>query len=161
MAITLQPSLLNEMRRFDIEVVAPEVSAILASLVVQLTLLEKIKDQQALDPYLQKVWLDIESGRAGDFSIGSDGSLRFRNRWCVPKDEEVQKAILQEVHQPPYCIHLGGTKMYRDLKVHYLWPGMKKNIGEFVAQCLICQQVKAECWFPVGKLQSLPIPVWK
>nr|CAD1835588.1 unnamed protein product [Ananas comosus var. bracteatus] len=51
--------------------------------------------------------------------------------------------------------------MYKDLKVHYWWPGTKKDVGQFVAQCLICRQVKAERRFPAGKLQSLPIPVWK
>ncbi|XP_020109276.1 uncharacterized protein LOC109724754 [Ananas comosus] len=44
MVITLQPSLWKEMWRFDLEVVAPEVLAMLASLVAQPTLLEKIKD---------------------------------------------------------------------------------------------------------------------
>nr|CAD1831582.1 unnamed protein product [Ananas comosus var. bracteatus] len=38
---------------------------------------------------------------------------------------------------------------------------MKADIGRFVAKCLTCQQVKAERRFPAGKLQSLPIPVWK
>nr|CAD1831733.1 unnamed protein product [Ananas comosus var. bracteatus] len=68
---------------------------------------------------------------------------------------------MQEAHQSPYSIHPDGTKMYQDLKVHYWWPGMKKDIGEFVEQCLTCQQVKAERWFLTEKLQSLSIPVWK
>ena len=51
--------------------------------------------------------------------------------------------------------------MYKDLKLLYWWPGMKKDVGEFVARCLTCQQVKAEHRVPAGKLQSLPIPVWK
>nr|CAD1818449.1 unnamed protein product [Ananas comosus var. bracteatus] len=125
MAITHQPSLQNEMQRFNLEVVRS----------------------------------DVESGHASDFGVGSDGALRFRNRLCVPKDEDVRKAILQEAHQSPYSVHPSGTKMYKDLKVHYWWPGMKKEIGESVAQCLTCQQVKAERRFPAGKLQSLSIPV--
>nr|CAD1823534.1 unnamed protein product [Ananas comosus var. bracteatus] len=38
---------------------------------------------------------------------------------------------------------------------------MKKDIRKFVAQCLTCQQVKAERRFPAGKLQSISIPIWK
>ena len=38
---------------------------------------------------------------------------------------------------------------------------MKKEIAEFVARCLICQQIKAEHQTPLGKLQSLSIPEWK
>ena len=55
-------------------------------------------------------------------------------------------------------MHPGSTKMYRTLKDNYWWSGMKKDIAEFVARCLDCQQVKAEHQHPVGTLQSLPIP---
>ena len=51
--------------------------------------------------------------------------------------------------------------MYRDLKQHYWWPNMKKNMAEFVAQCLTCQQIKAEHQRPAGLLEPLPIPEWK
>ena len=38
---------------------------------------------------------------------------------------------------------------------------MKKDIAQYVAQCLVCQQVKAEHQRPAGPLQSLVIPQWK
>ena len=38
---------------------------------------------------------------------------------------------------------------------------MKKNVADFVARCLTCQQVKAEHQAPSGMLQPLSIPVWK
>ena len=38
---------------------------------------------------------------------------------------------------------------------------MKKEIAGFVSRCLTCQQVKAEHQRPVGKIQLLPILVWK
>ncbi len=34
--------------------------------------------------------------------------------------------------------------MYKDLKATFWWLGMKKDVGHFVARCLVCQQVKAE-----------------
>ena len=58
-------------------------------------------------------------------------------------------------------MHLGSTKMYRTLKEHYWWNGMKKEIASFVSRCLTYQQVKAEHQRPAGKIQLLPIPVWK
>ena len=56
---------------------------------------------------------------------------------------------------------LGDTKMYRDLKQHIWWHGMKREIARFIARCLVCQQVKAEHQRTVGLLQPLPIPEWK
>ena len=41
------------------------------------------------------------------------------------------------------------------------WNGMKKDIAEFVARCLVYQQVKAEHQRPGGLLQRIPIPEWK
>ena len=38
---------------------------------------------------------------------------------------------------------------------------MKKEIASFVARCLTCWQVKAEHQKPAGKIQLLPILVWK
>ena len=51
--------------------------------------------------------------------------------------------------------------MYKNLKEHYWLNGMKKEIASFISICLTCQQVKAEHQKPAGKIQLLPIPVWK
>nr|CAD1842657.1 unnamed protein product [Ananas comosus var. bracteatus] len=51
--------------------------------------------------------------------------------------------------------------MYKDLKAHFWWNGIKRDIGRYVAQCLTCQQVKAEHQVPADKLQNLPVPEWK
>ena len=68
---------------------------------------------------------------------------------------------MKEAHTTPYSLHLGSTKMYNDVKTMYWWPGMKKDISEFVAKCLTCQQVKAKHQRPAGTLQPLEIPEWK
>ena len=51
--------------------------------------------------------------------------------------------------------------MYKDLRQNYWWSGMKRDIAQFVAQCLVCQQVKAEHQRPAGSLQPLAILEWK
>jgi hypothetical protein len=38
---------------------------------------------------------------------------------------------------------------------------LKRDLAEYLAKCLECQQVKAEHWHPAGLLQPLPIPEWK
>jgi hypothetical protein len=51
--------------------------------------------------------------------------------------------------------------MYQDMKKLFLWPGMKKEIVEFVSKCLTCQKIKAEHQRPSGPFQPLDIPEWK
>ena len=82
-------------------------------------------------------------------------------RMCVPEYGELKRDIMEEAHSSAYAMHPGSTKMYMTLKEHYWWNGMKKEIASFVSRCLTCQQVKAEHQRPVGKIQLLPIPVWK
>ncbi|RVW14226.1 hypothetical protein CK203_096932 [Vitis vinifera] len=77
-------------------------------------------------------------------AIKDEGILRFETRLCVPDDGDLRRELLEEAYYSKFAIHLGKTKMYRELKQNYWWPGMKRDIVRFVAQCLVCQQVKAE-----------------
>ena len=65
-------------------------------------------------------------------------------RLCVPDVIELKKEIMEEAHSSAYAMHPGSTKMYRTLKDHYWWRGMKREIAEFVSKCLTCQQIKIE-----------------
>jgi hypothetical protein len=51
-----------------------------------------------------------------------------------------------------------GNKMYQDLKVSYLWYGIKREAVEYVALCDTSQRVKAEHQCPAGLLQPLKVP---
>lgn len=51
--------------------------------------------------------------------------------------------------------------MYRDLKILYWWPGMKREISEFIAKCLTCQRVKVVHQVHSGKLYPSEIPEQK
>ena len=79
----------------------------------------------------------------------------------VPNVQELKDEILHESHDARYTLHLGSTKMYRDLKEYYWWPNMKKDVAEWVSKCLTCQRVKAEHQRPSGLLQPLEILIWK
>ena len=60
--------------------------------------------------------------------------------------------ILEEAQKSKFSIHLGVTKMYRDLRLSYLWPCMKREIALFVERCLTNKRVKAEHQRPHGKV---------
>ncbi|XP_070050631.1 uncharacterized protein [Nicotiana tomentosiformis] len=51
--------------------------------------------------------------------------------------------------------------MYHDLKQHYWWRRMKKEIVGHVTRCLSCQQIKYEHKRPGGLLQKIEILKWK
>jgi hypothetical protein len=94
------------------------------------TLLERIRITREQDDETTRLKQKINKGLG--FYITSDGLLRYQNRICVPNDEEIRKLILEEAQFSPLSVHLGGTKMYCDLKGYFWWNGMKKDVAEFV-----------------------------
>ena len=95
---------------------------------------------------------EVLEKKNAEFSLSPDGILHFRGRLCIPDDLELKEQILSEAHSTPYSVHPGATKMYKDLKEQFWWSGMKKEVAEFVAKCLICQKVKAKHQWPSGEL---------
>ena len=76
--------------------------------------------------------------------------MYYKDRVCVPDDNDLRKAILEEAHSGSFAIHPSSTKMYQDLKMSFWWSGMKRDISKFVTKCLVCQRVKAEHQVPSG-----------
>ena len=93
--------------------------------------------------------------------MASDGVILFEGRICVADDSELKRLILEEAHKSHFTIHPSATKMYQDLKKDYWWLVMKMEIAEFVARCIVCQQVKIEHQRPAGLLEPLEISQWK
>ena len=71
----------------------------------------------------------VKKGGMSDFVLFDDGILRFGTRLCVPSDEDLRRELLEEAHYSRLVIHLGGTKMYKDLKQNYWWSSMKRDIA--------------------------------
>ncbi|XP_060216698.1 uncharacterized protein LOC132644138 [Lycium barbarum] len=114
---------------------------ILACVVAQSSLIEQVKAHQFEDRRLLQLKEHVEL--------------------CVPDVGNLRQTIMEEAHSSRYSIHPGDTKMYQDLKKHFWWMRMKRNISDYVARCLNCHQVKYEHQKPGGLAQNLVIPEWK
>ncbi|KAL8106071.1 hypothetical protein AgCh_029755 [Apium graveolens] len=110
---------------------------------------------------LEAIRSEVASGKEKYFRVDDEGVIWLGSKLYVPLDPTIREKILKEAHSSSFSIHLGSTKMYRDLKKHFWWSGMKGDIAEFVGKCLTCQQVKIDHQRPSGLLQQLDIPVWK
>ena len=60
-----------------------------------------------------------------------------------------------------HILVLGNHKTIATARKNYFWPGMKKDIAEYIARFIKCQQVKVEHQHPVGLLQPFQVPEWK
>ncbi|XP_040967845.1 uncharacterized protein [Gossypium hirsutum] len=94
-------------------------------------------------------------------SLFDDGSLLAKLQVKPTWIEQIRgkQSILREAHNSPYAMHPGRKKMYQDLRELHWQPGLKREVTDFVTQCLNCQQVKIEHQLPSGLLQPVKIPL--
>ena len=80
---------------------------------MQPTIISRILEAQQGDEKM-KQWFDKASVKEPEeWSVGSDGGFRCRNRLCVPDLEDLRKDILDEAHKSRLTIHPRGTKIYK------------------------------------------------
>ncbi|KAL2246233.1 UNVERIFIED_CONTAM: Transposon Ty3-G Gag-Pol polyprotein [Sesamum indicum] len=149
------------MRSMNTKLEVDRIAGLLVALEIKPDFVDQIKEAQTRDPFLLRMLERIRLGKKTNFSIRVDGVIVTGGRVCVPDTDGLHEAILQEDHNAPYAMHPGTAKMYRNLRPYYWWQTMKKDVAEFVAKCMTCQQVKAEHQAPAGKLRPLSIPEWK
>ncbi|KAJ9539506.1 LOW QUALITY PROTEIN: hypothetical protein OSB04_032239 [Centaurea solstitialis] len=133
----------------------------LMGLTVTTSLIELIKSSQFEAVKEENQRKERIKGQLVQLVTDSRGLLTRSGRVWVPVSCEARQTLLDEAHKSKFSIHPGATKMYRDLKTDYWWPGMKRDVARYVEKCLTCLRVKVEHQRPHGKLQPLDIPVWK
>ena len=53
----------------------------------------------------------IGNDKKTKFIVNEKGVLYYKDRDCVPDDNDLRKAILEEAHNGSFAIHPGSTKM--------------------------------------------------
>ena len=76
--------------------------------------------------------------RTGKLFFEVSNFLRFRERICIPANEEIKKLVMDESHAIAYTFCPGFTKIYQDLKKYFQWLGMKRDIAQYVSKSLTC-----------------------
>ena len=100
--------------------------------------LNEVREEHGKDQELQQIVSELGIEKRKDFRMGRDGIMRFRERVCVPRSRVLRKMLLDEGHKSRLSIHPGVTKMYKDLKATFWWTGMKTDVADYVASCLVC-----------------------
>ena len=125
-------------------------------------MIDRILDAQGINEEVQELIFAISEGKKKDLRVRETDGMLMQDKWMyVPNIEELKKEILDEAHISTYAMRPGGTKMCHSIRPFYYWPGMKREIAEYVSRCAVCQQVKAERKKPFGLMQPLPVPQWK
>ena len=93
--------------------------AIVEKLMKTPNLLNQVQEEQNSDEKIAAILSQNRMGKETEFSVIEYGFLYYRDWVCVPNDDELKKSILEETHNGSFAIHLGSTKIYKDLKTSY------------------------------------------
>ena len=78
-----------------------------------------------------------------DYCLTTKSLVIFRDKIYVLDNSELKKLILREFHAKAYLGHPGYQKTLKMEKKFYYWLKLKKEVAEFMARCLDCQQINA------------------
>jgi hypothetical protein len=126
---------------------------------------DKILEATKLDLQYKELVEKLQQGnlqqKIEEYKLDNDEIMKYRGIIYVPNSHELKNVILREMHNVPYVGHPCYQKTIAVAKSQYYWPGMKKEVVDFIAKCLECRKVKGEHRHPAGLIQPLPILEWK
>ncbi|PNX96484.1 Ty3/gypsy retrotransposon protein [Trifolium pratense] len=119
-----------------------------------------LKQDSTLLGIMQKC---VQNNATNSHYTVKDELLFWKHRIVIPKNSELIKQVLYELHTSPIGGHAGMARTLARVKSQFYWPDMKTDIADYVQNCAICQKAKTTNTLPAGLLQPLPIPsqVWE
>ena len=110
---------------------------------------QSLRKAQQLDQTLKQAWDEFfnEKEEKCDFFVRKDILMRrcsrkeaeesTREQVVVPK--EYRAEIMSLAHEGLFAGHLGRTKTYERVAADFYWPGMYKDVEEYIRTCHVCQ----------------------
>ncbi|XP_058767801.1 uncharacterized protein LOC131641513 [Vicia villosa] len=95
------------------------------------------------------------------FHIHND-LVYYKGRIFIPASADLRTSILKEFHDTPIAGHSSVKPCLARLSASFLWPGLYRDIKDFIKTCQVCQKNKYMTSRKQGLLQPLNIPkmVW-
>jgi len=82
----------------------------------------------------------------------------MNGRIYVPNNRKTRETILKENHDKADIGHPEQHRMMELIKRTYWWPGLRKDVKNYIQGCFKCQQNKVQHQKKAGELHPLDIP---
>jgi hypothetical protein len=74
----------------------------------------------------------------------NSGIIHYKGRIWLGDNAQLQQSIMSALHNSALGGHSGFPVTYRRIKAVFAWPGMKRQVKEFLQSWLTCQQAKPD-----------------
>ncbi|PKU70598.1 hypothetical protein MA16_Dca008715 [Dendrobium catenatum] len=134
---------------------------LLTQLQTEFTGLLCLQELYASDQDFSVIWHKCKKQEpVPEYSI-RHGFLFHNNLLCVPVSSWRQ-FLVQEAHCGALVAHAGRDKSLAQLKCHFYWPRLRRDVFRFVDRCAVCQSFKGGAT-NTGLYLPLPTPdsIWE
>ena len=111
--------------------------------ICQLDLRQQVVSHAARDELYEQVKDKLQQqsleNRYEGYNLEEYGLLTYKGRIYIPDVADLRRVVMDEIHQAPYSGHPGYQKTIATAKKQYFWPGMKKDMAEYISRCMKCQ----------------------
>jgi hypothetical protein len=106
------------------------------------------------DQYYLKVKEILQQGnyqqKINSYEMKEDGVLMYKGKIYVSNVNDIKNVVLKEMNNVLYAKHQGYYKTIKFVRSQYFWPGMKKQVANYIVRCLECKMVKTKHRHPIG-----------
>jgi len=115
------------------------------------------KDEEVIKAVEEMKKAGVKTLRNEEWQI-EEGLMLKEGRVYVPKDEKLRVEIIRLHHDMPIAGHRGQWKIVELVTRNYWWPGVTKEVKQYVEGCDQCQRMKNRVEMPAGKLRPNEVP---
>ncbi|XP_028101113.1 uncharacterized protein LOC114300439 [Camellia sinensis] len=113
-------NMVGTLNEFGVQMEVQDEKAYLGALIAMSKILSEILESQKYDQKVAFIKARMESSETmPGWEIHTNGSLKYQGRMSMPSDDSLRENVFKEFHHSVFVVHLGGTKMYQDLKRQY------------------------------------------
>ncbi|XP_043725770.1 uncharacterized protein LOC122672345 [Telopea speciosissima] len=129
-----------------------------------LDFLEQLREEVANNPELKTICAGLQAN-PNDYEGYAirNGLLYHHQQLVLASDSPLRELFLKEFHASPVGGHAGFLHTFNRVSTNLFWKGMRAYVKQYVASCVVCQQMKPINTSPAGLLQPIPVPeqVWE